>query len=209
MTIETDYERKRRINRAAVARYQAKHKAEIAAYDANRRAANLDAFRRRNRDAKKVWYDANVEEARTRAREYARQHPEANKARAAAWRKANPERTKLLRQKAIERRKARWIEYLEQERQRYLKNYRADPGKFTAKGAKRRAATLQATPPWCDLAGIVAIYREAQHLSAITGIDHDVDHIVPLSGKNVCGLHVPINLQIIPSSANRRKLNKH
>lgn len=202
-------EHQRLINRAAVARYRAKHRPEAAAYAAKWRAANLDEVRQKDRDAKKVWYEANTEEARARARKYARENPEANKARAAAWRKANPERSKKLHEKGRERRKARWIEYLEQERQRYLKDFRADPGKYAAKGAKRRATMLQATPPWCDLAAIVAIYREAQLLTAITGINHEVDHIVPLRGRHVRGLHIASNLQIIPSSANRRKFNKH
>jgi hypothetical protein len=196
-------------NRKAVARYHAKHTEEAAIYAANRRAANLGEFRQKDREAKKVWYAANTEEARARARKYAQDHPEANKVRAAKWRQANPERVKQLSEKARERRKERWIEFLERERQRYLKNYGADPGKYTAKGAARRAAKLQATPAWCDLTTIADIYRRAQQLTLETGINHDVDHIVPLRGKNVWGLHIPINLQILTSTANRRKFNKH
>lgn len=71
--------------------------------------------------------------------------------------------------------------------------------------AKRRAAIACATPPWLSdeqQAEIRAIYA-----SATRGTE--VDHVIPLRGRGVCGLHVPWNLQHLPKSANRRKGNKH
>ena len=204
----TPEERKRQINRKAVAKYRAKHISERKAYDAAKRAANLQKIRLADRNAKKRWYLANTEEARARARKYAAEHQEQNKTRAKAWREANPERFKALALKAREKRKLNWDSFLQAERKRYRKNYIQDPAKTHAKSAARRAQKLQATPNWADLAAIDAIYRNAQKLSVQTGTKHDVDHIVPLKGKNVSGLHVHHNLRIVPAAINRRKFNK-
>jgi len=76
--------------------------------------------------------------------------------------------------------------------------------------AKRHAQKLQATPPWLtdeQKAEIKAIYSECRRLQEETGIAHNVDHIHPLQGETVCGLHVPWNLQILTESENCAKHN--
>jgi hypothetical protein len=83
--------------------------------------------------------------------------------------------------------------------------------KNSARTMKRLAAKLQRTPSWLSVDDNWMI-DQAYELAAIrkkaTGIPWDVDHIIPLQGKLVSGLHVPWNLQVIPASINRSKGNK-
>lgn len=78
-----------------------------------------------------------------------------------------------------------------------------------AKRMARKAAELAATPAWADPSKIVEFYETAQGLSMLTGEWHHVDHIVPLMGKMVCGLHVEHNLRVIQAPENWAKNNRH
>jgi 5-methylcytosine-specific restriction endonuclease McrA len=66
----------------------------------------------------------------------------------------------------------------------------------------------QATMSWTNMNLIEEFYQQAQILTKKTGIKHEVDHIVPLRGKTVCGLHVQDNLQVITKVENNQKLAK-
>jgi ribosomal protein L40E len=65
-----------------------------------------------------------------------------------------------------------------------------------------------ATPSWADLDKIKEIYKLAKILTEQTGIQYEVDHIIPINNMFVCGLHVETNLQVITKEENRRKSNK-
>ena len=76
--------------------------------------------------------------------------------------------------------------------------------------SKRRAAKLSATPTWlkqADLDEIYKIYLLCSCYNIVSEEEYHVDHIVPLQGANVCGLHVPNNLQIIKAVDNIKKSN--
>ena len=82
----------------------------------------------------------------------------------------------------------------------------------TSQSAKYRAQKLSATPKWLTKAQweeMYRVYKVANKVSLTTGKPHEVDHIIPLQGENVCGLHVPWNLAILPASINRSKGNAH
>jgi 5-methylcytosine-specific restriction endonuclease McrA len=76
-----------------------------------------------------------------------------------------------------------------------------------ADGSQRRARKLSATPQWADQKAIRDVFARCIAISKETGVAHEVDHIVPLRGKRVSGLHVPDNLQIITARANSKKSN--
>lgn len=94
--------------------------------------------------------------------------------------------------------KAKAIQWLRQ-------HYRDNKPAYAAKVRKRQAIKLSAVPAWADQKAITKVYRLAAEMSAATGIKHHVDHIVPLQGRTVCGLHVEGNLQVIPATANWEK----
>jgi len=93
-------------------------------------------------------------------------------------------------------------------KRRWQKRY---PAKVNSKCAIRRAAKVSATPSWLtkeQKREIVKVYEESANISRTTGVKYHVDHIIPLKGEFVSGLHVPWNLQIITESENCRKRNK-
>lgn len=84
-----------------------------------------------------------------------------------------------------------------------------NPDKACANSMKRKAAKRNRTPSWANMSKIAEFYTLANNLTKTTGIKHVVDHIVPLQGVYVSGLHVENNLQVITALANASKGNRH
>jgi hypothetical protein len=172
------------------------------------------------KDCYKVYRVANAERIRKRKHEEYLRNMHRYKNRARRWRSENVEHKKELdkawRENNKERKAANdreWYEANKDHKKVYDQEYRVEyypknKYRWTHQRAKRRAAEIDATPPWVNIEEIEIIYKECKKLTRKTGVPHEVDHIVPLLGKNVCGLHVPWNLQIISADDNRSKGNK-
>jgi hypothetical protein len=63
-------------------------------------------------------------------------------------------------------------------------------------------------PPWVDREALRLLQHRAQCLTELTGVPHEIDHIVPLNHPLVCGLTVPWNLEVVPAKVNGAKSNK-
>jgi len=78
----------------------------------------------------------------------------------------------------------------------------ANPKKIAEISAKRRAAKLSRTPAWANQEAIKFFYESCPE-------GCHVDHIIPLQGKNISGLHIENNLQWLPAKENLKKSNKY
>jgi len=86
--------------------------------------------------------------------------------------------------------------------------YINNKNKSFAKAAKRRANKLQAMPIWANKKYISLWFKFAKIESERTGRKVHVDHIIPLKGILVCGLHCEDNLQLLFAKENISKSNK-
>ena len=78
----------------------------------------------------------------------------------------------------------------------------ANKNKVNAYSGQRRAQKLQATVSWADKEAIQRMYTIAVWCSKNLGEDYHVDHVIPLQGEKICGLHVEYNLDVITATEN-------
>lgn len=140
--------------------------------------------------------------------------------RNASWRRDNKdkcrEHTQKYRLKDIERARqlsrksvAKWRAANPEKEKAFTKSYRTNnPEKMRVLWIRRQEHVRRATPPWANQFFITEAYHIAKVRNQFLGGNWHVDHIIPLRGKNVCGLHVENNLQVIRSEVNLRKGNK-
>ena len=132
--------------------------------------------------------------------------------RRAAYRVANKEKIMAYRAATKEKRRAynrAWRAANPRLKSAETKRWRLkNPARVRANKAQRRAAQLQRTVSWSNKKLIEQVYKQAKELTIETGESYHVDHIIPLQGKLVSGLHVETNLQILLAHDNISKSNK-
>ena len=99
----------------------------------------------------------------------------------------------------------------EKRREQDARSKKNNKGRVNSQNAFRRARRIEATPKWLtpeQKDDIKKLYKLSQKFERVFGVKYHIDHIVPLNGENVCGLHVPWNLQILESKMNIKKSNK-
>ena len=147
-----------------------------------------------NRDVGNEWHKHNYKES------YANKRLDINKRRQEDYQE-------------LKKNKDKYEEFLESSR-KVADRYRStSKGKAirAANEAARRASKLSSTPDWLtdfDYDYIKSLYIQAQELNKLSEENYHVDHIIPLRGKDVKGLHVPWNLQILEAVENIKKSNK-
>lgn len=99
----------------------------------------------------------------------------------------------------------------EARREANRKHYRANKEAYFKKRDGRVNTIAQQTPPWAkrEKAAIKRMYKMAEIKQKKTGEKYHVDHIIPLKGKLVSGLHCKANLQVILANENLMKGDEH
>ena len=118
----------------------------------------------------------------------------------ARYRESSLEHSRLAYQANAEERKAK---------QRLWS--KTNRGIANALGRRYKLKKAKATPLWLtpeQLYNMQCTYKVAAQLSETSSQKWHVDHIVPIRGKDVCGLHVPWNLQLLPAKMNMQKGNR-
>lgn len=156
-----------------------------------------------SKEYKRAHYYANRERYIAANRERALANPTKTKAYFKEYREKNWEKLRIAKNK--------WISENKKE-DRAMKNAwaRRNPGKVAANVKNYKWSKYKRCPKWLtkkQKTEIKEFYILAQELSWLSEESLEVDHIVPLRGRNVSGLHVPWNLQILPKTLNRQKRN--
>lgn len=139
-------------------------------------------------------------------------HPECKTCKAKRDKAYRQQNQDIIKAKKREYQKKFYQENKELIKARNRKWRQENPGKVNAITAKRNAAKLERTPKWStelDEFIIQEAYDLACERTQSTGVPHHVDHIIPLQGQNVSGLHVGMNLQVITAYENSKKSNDY
>ncbi len=150
-------------------------------------SSNKEAVKRNQKN----WIEKKLEQNPEYYKESHQKHKTLRNKQSRLYRRLNKEKVRKMQEK--------W----RLENPNYSKEYcRSNRGKVNANTSKRRAKKLQRTPKWADLDAIKRFYENCP-------AGYEVDHIIPLQGKNISGFHVLENLQYLTKSENCRKGNRY
>lgn len=143
----------------------------------------------KQKQAMRKWWENNKDVHNTRVKRWQAANKDKTRADAKAWQAANPDKVAAIK-----------------------KRYRdAHPDKVTAWAVASVARRAKRVPAWLtedDKWMLREAYALAKQRTQMFGFVWEVDHIIPLRGATVSGLHVPTNVQVIPKALNRSKRNE-
>ena len=174
-------------------------------YESNRKKTWYAENKEHCNDKTKLWAENNKERVAGLHKEYYKEHGEEARLRSKEWYAANSDKAKA--------RIYQWQKENKDKVKAKVKAWeKANPDKVNAKTARRRAGKKNATPAWAKTEFEEFAIKEMYHLANLrtkaTGIEHHVDHIVPLNSEFVQGFHCLANLQILTAEKNISKSNK-
>lgn len=156
-----------------------------------------------DKERNRLYYLRNRDKILERSRKWSMDNPAKRRAIALRWIRNNPEKHAASRRK--------WIEN-NQDKHRATKRAwsAANRDRACLYSVNRLKQIKRSTPHWLSKwhkDEMALIYSLKYDMQNVCGQVMEIDHIVPLQGKNVCGLHVPWNLRIVTRVVNRRKHN--
>lgn len=236
---ETREERKRRLNKEAAKRYKEKKKALLdirdlrIKHDFIENETKEERKKRLDRERGRKYRERKEQEVKDRKAQWYREHKEEIKEKT-----TSPEYRSKVNAQSKERYNSNKNHYRKKQREYYEKNkekilenkrkyneenkdkvlawkkaeYEKNKKDYIHRANIRKYRKYNATPSWLTeehWKEIEEIYNLSREMSTTGETRYDVDHIIPIQGKLVCGLHVPWNLQILERKQNRIKSNLH
>lgn len=147
------------------------------------------------------WRKANSARVNAQSRERRANNLESVRAYSRKWQAAHREQGRAANRQW-------YADNREYEKARQKKMRESNPARYAEYASAYRAAKLSRTPAWADQDEIAGVYATAASRTRALGEPHHVDHVLPLAGKTISGLHVHANLRIVPGTDNSRKSNK-